>query len=231
MNVPIRLDLHVHSRYSVDSSLSLDDILELAGTAGLQGFALTDHDTVRGHAELARLRAAHPSYWLIPGVEVSTQEGHLLVYGVSDLPPKGRPLAETLDWVRARSGVAVLAHPFRWSHGVGRRVASRAAVDGLEGQNGRNSELANSQASLLAAKRGLSVTGGSDAHGPHAVGRAYTEFRDPVTGVEELLDQIRHGHTSGEGASLPFGARVVVSLRNGFQRAFRGFRPVGPRST
>lgn len=230
MTSTVRLDLHVHSRYSVDSRLSFDQILERITYEGLQGFALTDHDTVAGLAELAQLRSSYPGYWFLPGVEVSTTEGHLLAYGVDEAPPAHRPLAETLDRVAALGGVAVLAHPFRRLHGVGRRVASEAKVQGLEGRNGKNSELSNTRAELLAARRSLACTGGSDAHEPGPVGRDFTEFTADVTSLDDILEQLRKGQTSAAGASLSLAGRVRSTIRDGLLRTVRGFRPVGPRA-
>lgn len=230
MNATVRLDLHVHSRYSVDSRLSFERILERITYQGLQGFALTDHNTTEGLAELGRLRAAYPRFWLVPGVEISTREGHLLAYGVTESPPSGRPLAETLERVHTLGGVSVLAHPFRWLHGVGRRLATDARVDGIEGRNGKNSELANTRADLLAARRSIASTGGSDAHEPDRVGRAYTEFPGEVTSFDDLLEQIRTGKTTSAGDSLSLAGRVRSSVRDGLLSAVRGFRPVGPRA-
>lgn len=230
MSTTVRLDLHVHSRYSVDSRLSFEQILERITYQGLQGFALTDHDTTAGLAELDRLRSSYPGFWFVPGVEISTQEGHLLVYGVTEAPLRDRPLAETLERVDALGGVSVLAHPFRWVHGVGRRLATEANVAGIEGRNGKNSELANTKADLLAARRSISSTGGSDAHEPNLVGRAFTEFPREVASVEDVLEQIRKGQVTAAGASLSFGGRIRSSVRDGLLRAVRGFRPVGPRA-
>ena len=146
MTGTVRLDLHVHSAHSPDSRLRLTDIANQLPFAGLKGFALTDHNSVAGHPSLPDLRARFPGVLILPGVEVSTLEGHLLAYGVSEAPPPRRSLAETLDWVRARAAVAVLAHPFRLTHGVGPRLAESAAVDGLEVRNGHNSEVQNFRA-------------------------------------------------------------------------------------
>jgi predicted metal-dependent phosphoesterase TrpH len=230
MTANVRLDMHVHSRYSVDSRLSFEQIIERIAYQGLQGFALTDHNTTEGLAELERLRQSYPGYWFVPGVEVSTIEGHLLAYGIRQSPPPNRPLAETLERIAALGGVSVLAHPFRWVHGVGRRIATESRVQGLEGRNGKNSELANTRAELLAAKRSIASTGGSDAHEPMQVGRAFTEFPGEVNSLDDLLEQIRKDEATAAGSSLSFAGRVRSSVRDGLLRAVRGFRPVGPRA-
>ncbi len=104
MNSGLRLDLHVHSRYSPDSRLTLEQLVGRLPYTGIRGFALTDHNSVGGIAELAELRRAYPTYVFLPGVEVSTVEGHLLAYGVSEAPPARKPVLETIEWVRAHGG-------------------------------------------------------------------------------------------------------------------------------
>jgi predicted metal-dependent phosphoesterase TrpH len=196
------------------------------GPAGLQGFALTDHNSVAGHSELAALAQQYPRYRLIPGVEVSTREGHLLAYGISAVPPPYRPVQETVAWVVERGGVAVPAHPCRWSHGIGRRLAEHLAVPALETTNGHNPEIANARAELIAARRRLGSTGGSDAHELRDVGRAFTEFPAEVESVADLLQAVGAGRSRGGGASLSIGARLRLALRTGVLRATRGFRPI-----
>jgi predicted metal-dependent phosphoesterase TrpH len=226
MTDPVRIDLHVHSRHSPDSTLSLEEIASHLTNAGLRGFALTDHNSVEGHGELAELRARFPGLLLVPGVEVSTHEGHLLAYGISTVPPPHRPVAETVRWVEEHGGVAVLAHPFRLSHGVGRRGAESALVSALETKNGHTSEVRNAKAGLVAARRHLGSTGGSDAHTLADLGRAFTEFPGEVATVNEVLEVIRRGRTEAGGESLRWTGRLWLTLRTGALLVRRGFRPI-----
>ena len=221
-----RLDLHVHSAYSPDSRLPLETNVSRLSYCGLRGFALTDHNTVRGHGALEALRSKYPGYLFLPGVEVSTQEGHLLAYGVREPPPAHRPAIETVEWVRAHAGEAVLAHPFRWSHGVGRRVAESVPASGVEVRNGHNSEIANLRAEDVAARRNLGATGGSDAHVVTDLGRAYTEFDPEVGSVDDLLEGLRKRTTTADGRSMALAGRVRLGVRGALLLAGRGFRPI-----
>jgi predicted metal-dependent phosphoesterase TrpH len=222
----VRLDLHVHSQHSPDSLLTLEAIVSRLPSVGLHGFALTDHNTVDGHEELAALRARRPELLIVPGVEVSTLEGHLLAYGVSIAPPSQRPVTETIDWVRDRGGVCALAHPFRFSHGVGRTVAETACVSAIETANGHNSPGANRKAADVAARRHLGTTGGSDAHQPSDLGRAYTEFPPGTTTVDDVIRALRGGTMTATGRSLTTAGRVRYELRTAVLRIRRGFRPL-----
>lgn len=206
--------------------MSLAEALEGLRATGLDGFALTDHNSIAGHAELARLAQENPRYHLIPGVEVSTREGHLLVYGAKALPPRDRSLSETLEWVRAAGGVPVLAHPFRWVHGAGQSATGSAAVPAIETLNGHGTRFTNDRAVAAAAARGLGRTGGSDAHVPREIGRAFTEFPDPTSSVEGLLSQIAQGATRAGGRPVGYGEAVGLSLGTAVRRLARGMRPI-----
>jgi predicted metal-dependent phosphoesterase TrpH len=226
MSGTARFDLHIHSLHSPDSSESIDQILAQASRAGLRGVALTDHNSVAGHSELLALAPKWPGLLLIPGVEVSTVEGHLLLYGVDQAPPRARPIDEILDWAKARDAVPVLAHPFRTFHGVGGAVAERALVPAIETRNGHNGSRANQRAEVVRARRQLGGTGGSDAHRAPEVGRCTTEFARPVESLESFLVELRAGRVSALGSGPGPGERVRLALATFGRRVTRGFRPV-----
>jgi predicted metal-dependent phosphoesterase TrpH len=119
--VTVSIDPHVHSEGSYDGHEPVELILEHAAEIGLDAVVITDHDVIR---ESKRAAEIAPEYGLIgiPGVEVSTAHGHLLAIGVERMPPRGRPYAETVRWIRDRGGVAIVPHPFQRSrHGVRQR--------------------------------------------------------------------------------------------------------------
>lgn len=82
----MRVDLHCHSTHS-DGSLPAAEVAAKAGAAGVELFALTDHDTLAGYAAT---REALPGVAVLRAVELSCKvEGrtiHLLMYGVEDGP-------------------------------------------------------------------------------------------------------------------------------------------------
>jgi len=222
----LRLDLHVHSLHSPDSSLSVGTIVTNLAARGLNGFALTDHNSTAGHAELAAWQAKVPELILVPGVEVSTVEGHLLLYGVRTAPSAGRPVAETIAWARAQGAVPVLAHPFRRSHGVGRTVAESVSVSAIETMNGHNSPRANRRAAAVASFRKLGSTGGSDVHELSDLGRAYTELPEGISTVDGVLEAIRSGRSRAAGRTLDLPGRVRTEWRTVVLRLRRGLRPI-----
>ncbi|AFK19967.1 PHP domain-containing protein [Haloferax mediterranei ATCC 33500] len=212
----VRIDPHVHSEGSYDAHDPVELILEQAAEIGLDAVVVTDHDVIDESIRAAQLA---PMYGLvgIPGVEVSTADGHLLALGVEELPPRRRPLDETARWVRERGGVAIVPHPFQRSrHGVRRKRLGRyddaARGDAFDAIETYNSWLftgyKNRRARRFARKRQYPSVAGSDAHNVGYVGRAYTEMEIPDVSrasltADHILDAIRDGSTQVQGRRTP----------------------------
>jgi hypothetical protein len=132
-------------------------------------------------------------FLIIPGVEISTQEGHLLCLGVW-LPNglKGIPAREAIAMVRAQNGVAIPAHPYdRMRAGIRERHLDELEVDALEVFNAATSlQRHNVSARNYATRRALPMTAGSDAHHHGSVGRSHTIFPAPNLNVRSILDAL-----------------------------------------
>ena len=171
----VRIDPHVHSIDSYDARAPAELLLAQARAVGLDGIVVTDHDAIEESLRAAELA---PEFGLIgiPGVELSTADGHLLAIGVEELPEAGRPLVESVAQVRDLGGVAVVPHPFQRSrHGVRRR--DLRACDAVEAFNAWSvTGYRNWRARAFAERHGYPTLGASDAHSVAMVGRAYTEI-------------------------------------------------------
>jgi predicted metal-dependent phosphoesterase TrpH len=62
----------------------------------------------------------------------------------------------------------------------------------------------------LAERLGLPQTGGSDAHTPRTVGRAYTIFKSDSRDIEGVLDALRVGKTRAEGRGVSLTERFKL---------------------
>ena len=204
----VRIDPHVHSRGSYDGHDPVELLLEQASDIGLDGVVVTDHDAI---GESLRAAELAPEYGLIgvPGVEVSTADGHLLAIGVDELPQPGRPLAETVASVRALGGAAVVPHPFqRTRHGV--RKSKLTDCDAVEIYNAwLFTGYRNRRARRFARQHGYASVAGSDAHTIKTVGRASTEIAfsrdtDPENiGSDDIVTAIKNGATAIHGRRAP----------------------------
>src|SRR3972149_2863966 len=101
------LHLPNHTRYSPDSRVSPADLGGIARRIGLDGVAISDHNSIGGVAEAEA--AAGDGFLVIPACEVSTSEGHVLAYGVREAPPRGLGAAEPIERIVGPRRVALAA--------------------------------------------------------------------------------------------------------------------------
>ncbi len=211
-------DLHVHTRFSKDGESSVEDVLARAAAVGLAAVAITDHDTLEGVRHAARIE--DPPVLVIPGVEVTTADGHLIALGVSEMVPRGLGVLETIDLVHSRGGLAVLPHPYhRLRHAVGFRERDAiAAVDAVEVFNSRYIVgSANRKAARRAARLGKPGVGGSDSHHARYVGFGKT-LVDAEPEVGAILEAIREGRCYPAGHMTPLRTYTGQSLRSTWRR-------------
>ncbi|MEM3575231.1 MAG: PHP domain-containing protein, partial [Candidatus Bathyarchaeia archaeon] len=103
----MKLDMHVHTRLSKDSSIDPKHIAKLLAEAGMDGAAITDHGSLEGFKRAEEREGV----LLIPGLEVETEAGELLALFVEE-PVDARDPWEAADLIRAQGGLVVLPHPF-----------------------------------------------------------------------------------------------------------------------
>ena len=194
----LRLDLHNHTSFSSDGVMSPAELLKAAKEAGLGCIAITDHNTVDGALVALALAEADPTLpRVIPGIEISTAAGDVVGLFVREAVPRGLSFEDSVALIRQQGGLVYLPHPFdiirRGTIASDVRERAAAEADVVEVLNGRSlSSLAVKNSRLLARRHAKPQGGGSDAHGPREVGRAYvTVERCPLVG--DLADLVRQG--------------------------------------
>src|SRR5436189_3872107 len=179
------IDLHCRSWYSGDGVSSPEALIAAARKKGLHGFALTDHNTSDGCRYMLDKGLVREDgqpvddFLVIPGVEVTTAEGHLLCLGVILPYMKGAPALEVCQAVHELGGLAVPPHPYDlFRAGIRESVLDALPIDALEVFNAATTlKRYNTRAFNYAQKRGLPMTAASDAHHESAIGTAYTILR------------------------------------------------------
>ncbi|NYT05743.1 MAG: PHP domain-containing protein [Methanomicrobiales archaeon] len=211
-------DLHIHTSFSKDGESTVEEVLAQAARVGLDAVAITDHDTVEG-ARYA-LSLAGP-VTVIPGVEVSTRQGHLIVLGVTDPIPPGMDFVQTVAVARGMGGVLILPHPYhQWRHGVALKVTSAISlVDAVESFNSRYiTGSANRRAAREAYRADKPCVGGSDAHNGRYVGFGRTLVDTDGPDAASILAAIRAGKTRAEGHMTPLRTYTRQSLKGAVRR-------------
>jgi predicted metal-dependent phosphoesterase TrpH len=199
--MPFNFDLHTHSFFSGDGISSPEELITAARAKGLHGFAITDHNTCDAVTYMLKkgfMREdgkAVDDFLIIPGVEVTTAEGHLLCIGTT-LPNqpklKGTPAREICDMIHARGGLAIPPHPYDlFRAGIRFSVLEALPIDAIEVFNAATTlRRYNRYAFKYAQERGLPMTAASDAHHAAAVGTAYTILNTEDLSVKGILTQI-----------------------------------------
>lgn len=184
------IDMHTHtSVYSTDSNLLPHEALAHAAERGIDGVILTEHDVVWAADRTARL-AEQIGIVVLPGVEVTTELGHVLVYGLPSLVPRITDSKRLRALCDEHNALMFLAHPAR---DPGLRVPRDAMdmFDGVEGLNGCDGPLQNQSSSSRGRTRPLPPIGGSDSHALHEVGTAATDFAADVRTLDDLMAALR----------------------------------------
>jgi len=175
-----KFDLHVHSSYSLDGNVKPKDIIKYLKKKRFKGAAIVDHSTIKGATEAMKYAE---DFLVIPGMEIKTDRGHILAIGIKE-EVKSRVADELIDEIHEKGGIAILAHPFRFSK-------PKIKADAIEAINGRNFPLQNKRAIEYARMKRLPVTAGSDAHFLWELGVAYVDMN--AESVEEAIEEILNG--------------------------------------
>jgi predicted metal-dependent phosphoesterase TrpH len=221
------VDMHLHTTLGAsDSELEPDDLARIASEIGLTGVSVTEHDRVWDRHQVQGFRERYNSLFLYAAMEVSTELGHILTYGLPSYVPGIRRAAQLREEVDRAGGYMVAAHPFRhWFDPVTfRRVGKEPPemvpemlaelpifrlVDAVEALNGANTERENRIALQVANYLGKPATAGSDAHSRSGIGIYATLFERDIVSGDQFLAELRAGrflpaHGLPDGRLRPF---------------------------
>jgi len=208
-----KADLHIHTRYG-DGMATVPELLRyVEERTPLDVIAVTEHDTPRAAAEACALHArGNYRFDLIPGIEVTTLDGHLLALFVDEPVASFRRMEPTLADIHRLGGIAIVPHPLSWlTRSANTRILERIAAtkndgvyfDAIEEYNlSPAGRVTSAKARRLNRERlHLAAVGSSDAHFLQSIGSAYTAFEG--TSAAGLRRAIETKTTSGAAGRAP----------------------------
>ncbi|MDQ1279549.1 MAG: hypothetical protein QG670_811 [Thermoproteota archaeon] len=212
----LKIDLHVHTNHS-DAITSVGEVVEAARLRHLDGIAITDHGTTSAFAQAQKLA---PDLIVIQGMEVESREGHILVLGVKEAPPKDLEATEVAKYARQKGGVIIIAHPNMPFISVPKDIIGRIKPDAIETCNAKTPFFWHYKKKNIELAEGLSLpqTGGSDSHSPQTVGDMYTIVEADSRNTEAVLEAIRAGRTQPAGKTSSFKEKIRVDVRMALMR-------------
>jgi predicted metal-dependent phosphoesterase TrpH len=186
--------------------------------------ALTDHNTVKGCMKIKKI--VPKDFLVIPSVEVSTADGHLLALNVTENIKRGLSVEETVECIIDEGGEPIVPHLFRLLSGIKKEKLRgiQSKVSAVEVFNGCSVPNSNLKSAKVAHAFNLGGTGGSDSHDPLYAGYAYTVIDSTDIQIDTILSEIKKKKTWGEGLTMPLTYRrdrMVLSIRQYVQRGFK----------
>jgi len=214
----LKIDLHVHTHYSQDAKTTLEQVVQYAQKKGLDGVAVTDHDTVIGARRLIKQKG----FLVIPGIEVSSLHGHILGLNITEPVPPKMDMTQTVEKIRRLGGIAVIAHPsVVIKTGLGTNITSTSHIDAVEVINASAFPflLSTYLSRRLAHRLDLPQTAGTDAHYPEEIGSAYTII-DADSNRDDVIEAVRQDKT------VPLGKPIswIRRLERGSEGVKRGLK-------
>lgn len=198
------MDSHIHSEYSPDSKSKLKDIFKVAKNKNIDIIGISDHNTVEGSKEAQRL-TKNDDLLVIPSIEISSLEGHILGFGCEENIKRDLQATETIDLIHDQGGLAIIPHPYCfYRHGLLCKADYKELkIDAIETKNARFIiGYCNNKAKKLSKKENLPALGASDAHFYKFVGDCYSKI-DCEKDIDSVLKSIKKAKVEalGKGTS------------------------------
>src|SRR6266705_3093315 len=206
----LKLDLHVHTNRSSDAFTSPKQLAIICRDRGLDGLAITDHNVLSVDSSNEVV--------FLPGIEISTRDGHIIGLGLSEAVPRGLAADDTIRRINNLNGISIVPHPYDLLRSSVRPHSLTVRPDAIEVINSSSflHSVTWKRARKFAEKENFPMTAGSDSHIPQTIGRAYTEVECGSKDTGSVLTSLRSGAVS------PVGRPVRATER--FRKMFYGKR-------
>jgi predicted metal-dependent phosphoesterase TrpH len=193
-----RIDLHIHTRYSMDSVAPIPAVVDRCRKSGLGPIAITDHHTIQGALEVER---AAP-FQVIIGEEITSTAGDIIGLFLLRPVPGGLSPMETVTQIKDQGGLVLVPHPFDRFRSAALKYAALLEilpfVDLMEGYNSHTFfPIDNYKGVAFAKEHSLPVVACSDAHSAAELGNTYTEVPEFDVTPQGLVKAVLQGKAGG----------------------------------
>jgi len=201
----IKLDLHIHTDSSHDCKMNSSKVVKIAKKKGLEGIAITDHDSFLG---ISKTIKASKDLLIIPGMEIKTEVGDILCLFLKE-KIISKMFKEVVKETRKQKGIIVIPHP-SIGHILTDEVLKNA--DAIEVFNSRLNESANKFAEDLALKLKKPGVANSDAHTYWEIGCSQTVVEVNSKSPEEIKKAILNNKIQIVKKRLPRWKRILIKI-------------------
>ncbi|MFA5078901.1 MAG: PHP-associated domain-containing protein [Dehalococcoidia bacterium] len=199
----LRADLHVHTRHSIDSYMSYEQLIAACQSKGINCIGVADHGTTLGAREMSKMSPIK----IIICEEVRTPYGEIMGMFLQEDIPDRISVDETVKRIRDQGGLICIPHPYdivRPSAFRNNKVLEKLAdnVDIIEVYNSRSLFPGTEKRALsLAQRHGTLISAGSDAHSPSELGYVIVEMNE-FNGPQEFMSSLKYATIHARKSSV-----------------------------
>jgi len=218
----LKADLHIHTEYSMDCGMSLQQAINGCLKTGINCIAVADHGNIEGALKIQSI-APFP---VIVAEEILTPHGEIIGMFLKDGIPSGLSVEQAISRIKAQGGLVCMPHPFDMigRAGLGGKILEEVVeqIDIIEAFNSRSPfPWCSAKAQAFAEKYGIPKSAGSDAHTPSEIGNAYVEMPE-FNGRDDFLSALVNGKVYGHMTNpiahfASAWAKLKRRVKNGWQ--------------
>lgn len=213
------IDSHVHTNASDRGQwwhsigYNQEEAVKQAKTVGLDGLAITDHNTIKGIDSALNAAEKH-GLIVVPGIEISARDQliphprHIIALGINpeitkeSTIPKNQTIEHVIKWIHDQGALAIAAHPqypeistkkqAPFSLNQKQLIQYSDKLDGVETLTliGHNQPI-----SRWSEINNIPQLGGSDAHHLKQIGLVKTEIFGQIKNWQDIIQAIKNNQT------------------------------------
>jgi len=215
----IKVDLHLHTSFSRDSSIEMEELYKRCMKLGISKVAITDHNEIKG---ALKMKEKYPDF-IIVGEEIMTKHGEIIGLFLKELIKPQQSAKQTIKQIKKQGGAVYIPHPF---DKIRCNISShldeiKDDIDIIEVFNSKVFfNITNKKALKYAEKNGFLKGAGSDAHALNQLGNTYIKMDDFNTKEEFLKSLKKNTEIVGTKTTLSEFIRLGVFYLKQLSKSF-----------